>query len=1657
MGAVPLLDFGGKIVMRIILRHFLCVVAMITASFPSLVWAQTPSPCPACNPASVHPLAYCVIPAQWGQPEVDFGPGVTYGGAAGVACSRLAAFVAVSNPPGSSLSRCGANLPIAWASSGGSWVGLNVVDDLTILNWPVPPDNIQTVYYQGINEVRSFGSCGCSDSFNINAVGVGTDGQCYCKNGLSWDGSADRCVATPPAPIRIDLYGASSTKALVAGPALPQSARVTQNGAPATGKFVNISIASGGSLSGITDGSGEFRFTYVPPHHKTVDQLTGTCSGCSNTVQKAIIVEACDVCGDKKGDPISTATGEKEQAEVDWQDSGVHPLSFTRHYRSFANIETGGLGPRWSHNYAAFASKADLEATVRFGDGRKVLFKRDNVVSAWVADNLKDSLIESAAGLTYVRASDESRWQFDPAGKLLSITQRNGWTASLAYNAANQLVSVTNAFGRALQFGYDASGRLVAVIAPDGSQITYAYDGAGRLAGATYPNATSRSYFYEDARWATALTGITNEAGVRYSSTSYDDAGRAVNTQNAGARNYSVSYPGGSAAATGSLIAGTTVDSGIYRTTAQITDPLGTSQSYTWQGGDGQVRLLNASGAFEGGQVASRSFGALNLADSESDFLGVQTTYTWDLNRRLKLSTTKAVGRPEAQTSSIQWHPSFRLPVLVTEAGRSTAYSYDSLGNKLSETVTDTATSQARTTAWSYNNQGLPDSTTDPKGAVWTYGYDSAGNRTSVRNPLGQQTSYSYDAGGRMTGQNDPNGMVTSYAYDVRGRLTGQNRGGEVTAYSYTPTGQLASATLPDGYQVIYGYDAADRLIAATDNRGATIQYTLDGMGNRIGEQLKDANGSIALATGRVINSLNKVAAIQGAQGQTTALAYDANGEPVSTTDPLQQTTRQTLDGLRRPVATTFADNTSAGQAWNQLDQLIRVIDPKGVQTAYATNAFGEVIQEASPDIGAMSYQRNAAGEVIAVTDAKGDTGTITRDALGRPLQVSYADQAQEFLSYDTAGNVTHIDDRSGSTSYTRDLQGRVLAKTQTVNDNPSTPSRYAVQYGYSAGDLATVKYPSGLQVLLRRSAGRVTQIDVQEPPNASGKATAVKPFASDLAYTALGQPRSWRWNSGDSASRSFDADGRMTGNEVASYSWDAASRITAITQSLWASKTVTQVIGTATVTTTQLYQAPVTWSATYDHRNRLTGMARSGASSSFSYDANSNRLTAADTAGSDVDLEGQFDADNLTQSATQAQNLDAASNKLLGFSQTITTLQGGAAVSSVTSQVNYALDANGAMTSDGLRTFVYDAGQRLSKVEAIRSGEAASVAYLTNALGQRVFKGEPQTEQLTPNEKNLGQGFIGWLRQNFGWLFSPGKGGNASLGMAYVYDEDGNLLGEYDNGTAIGKGRTEYIWLPAEDGTSMPIGIYRNGKFYAVHPDHLGTARLITDSTNTPVWQWPYSAFGNNKPTGILSTITSGTQTRLKATKPQQEVNLRFPGQYFDSESNLSYNYFRSYNGSQGRYTQPDPVGLGGGLTRFSYVGANPLRYADPSGLDPWWKEPDPWYPGTSAPPFQCRPDGNPWGWGCGDEKTDHRVPDVVGGVNMIPACRKHDDCYDGASKPGASKPQCDNQLKKDIYELCRQAGHSNYYCKSLSYSYFKGVDVGGTDAWNRAKAKKP
>lgn len=113
--------------------------------------------------------------------------------------------------------------------------------------------------------------------------------------------------------------------------------------------------------------------------------------------------------------------------------------------------------------------------------------------------------------------------------------------------------------------------------------------------------------------------------------------------------------------------------------------------------------------------------------------------------------------------------------------------------------------------------------------------------------------------------------------------------------------------------------------------------------------------------------------------------------------------------------------------------------------------------------------------------------------------------------------------------------------------------------------------------------------------------------------------------------------------------------------------------------------------------------------------------------------------------------------------------------------------------------------------------------------------------------------------------------------------------------------------------------------QMYFVHTDHLNTPRLITNQAGQAVWRWDQGEpFGDSLPNENPSGLGIFT------------CNLRLPGQYFDQETGLHYNYFRDYDPGTGRYAQSDPIGLNGrSFSTYGYVNGNPLKYIDSRGLE--------------------------------------------------------------------------------------------------------------------------
>ena len=142
-----------------------------------------------------------------------------------------------------------------------------------------------------------------------------------------------------------------------------------------------------------------------------------------------------------------------------------------------------------------------------------------------------------------------------------------------------------------------------------------------------------------------------------------------------------------------------------------------------------------------------------------------------------------------------------------------------------------------------------------------------------------------------------------------------------------------------------------------------------------------------------------------------------------------------------------------------------------------------------------------------------------------------------------------------------------------------------------------------------------------------------------------------------------------------------------------------------------------------------------------------------------------------------------------------------------------------------------------------------------------------------------------------------------------------------------------EYIYLDGVPIAALHDPTGPNGlSATELYADHLGTPRQANNA-GTQSWGWDAlsgSSTGGGNSFGARSSTGTGSS-----------INLRFPGQQYDWQTGLHYNYMRFYEPRTGRYITSDPIGLGGGMNTYLYANGNPLMFSDRLGLfsmDPVW-----------------------------------------------------------------------------------------------------------------------
>ena len=221
------------------------------------------------------------------------------------------------------------------------------------------------------------------------------------------------------------------------------------------------------------------------------------------------------------GNPCDAGTGNKLEAEPDYRGIGIE---FTRFYNSNNEFRpAAGFGEHWTHNYAEKIRFRDSGGTVPVvvvrADGQGEVLAQD--YPSYVGERSGDVLIQSGSEWE-LNLKGGAKHRFGADGRLLWIENAVGQRTTLTYGDWG-VVTVAGPFGHTLHLSY-SGGVIVSLTDADGRVYSYSYGGTV-LTGVTYPDGSTRTYHYESSSLGSALTGITDENGDRYSTFFYNSDG----------------------------------------------------------------------------------------------------------------------------------------------------------------------------------------------------------------------------------------------------------------------------------------------------------------------------------------------------------------------------------------------------------------------------------------------------------------------------------------------------------------------------------------------------------------------------------------------------------------------------------------------------------------------------------------------------------------------------------------------------------------------------------------------------------------------------------------------------------------------------------------------------------------------------------------------------------------------------------------------------------------------------------------------------------------------------------------------------------------------------------------------------------------------------
>jgi RHS repeat-associated protein len=1085
----------------------------------------------------------------------------------------------------------------------------------------------------------------------------------------------------------------------------------------------------------------------------------------------------------------------------------------------------------------------------------------------------------------YVFRQDGEKWvaDADVSDRLFQVA--DGWiyiTSPFSeverYDVNGRLISLADRAGVGHLVGYDGNGRISSVRhSATNAALTFTYDASNRISELTDPAGKIYRYAYQAGNLATVTYPDDTAA-------SSDDPVRTY-LYNESQHTSNANLPG--------HLTGV-IDENNSRFATYRYDPQGRGISTEHAGGAGKYIVSYHS----------------NGTSAITDPLLTTRTYAFQIVHGVPRDTSVSLPCDGCGVAKQTVYDGNGFLSNTTNFNNvTTTYLHDARGLEAVRSLA-AGTPQSRTisTQW-HPTFRIPVAIAEPK-RLTTLNYDDRGNLTArtvqaTTDPNGASGFSAAPTGAARTwtytntySANAPGVMVQQVADGPRTDVA------DLTVYRWNDAGNLISVTNALGHVTTFAdYDVHGRPGRVTDSNGLVTAFTYDARGRLTSR-----------TTGSEVTRFS-----YDAVGQPTKLtlpdasflsyAYDAAHRLTQIADSLGNKIVYTLDAMGNRTKTEVFDPSGVlarkrSREYNALNRLIKDIgganpameitqygydnqgnltnltDPLNRTTSNgydALNRLVSVIQPAPNAAGpgaSTQYGYDGLDQLTQVTDPKGLTTAYTIDGLGNLAQQFSPDTGITSRTYDAAGNVkTSTDARGQTTRYTYDALNRVTL----VDYASGTDTVFEYDGSPNAkGRLTRMSDASGTTTWFYDPIGRVTR-----------KAQTVQTVtrAVDFAYevttgklTSITYPSP---NYGRVVGFTYAADGR-----ISSISVNGIIYLSNIAYAPFGPPKSWQWGRVRSYTRSydlngrlKTYPAQLaTRTLSYDAAGRITAITDNttpSLNSTFGYD-NLDRLTSY--TGFPGDRAYTYDANGNRTSATLGGKtypyvVDPNSNRLLSA--------GGEPLKTFT------YDAAGNITSDGLTTFNYDSRGRLASTR-----RAYTTSYLINGLGQRVKK----------------QG--------------ASLGGPAGEGNYYfLYDEDGRLLGVYGNN---GAPFHEYVYLEG----MLVLDLMATGSPtiptvpYHVITDQTGTPRMMIGSSNEIVWRWDSAPFGDSMPIpGGNSPIWS---------------HLRFPGQFFDPQTGLNYNYFRDYDPGTGRYIEPDPIGLPSVLNPYAYAFGNPVSYTDLFGLEP-------------------------------------------------------------------------------------------------------------------------